>query len=209
MSTARSQHIGLTSRFRLAVDLATALFEFHKINWLHKSISSHNVVFFSRDSAHAWKLESPFITGFSHSRLNEAEQYSNLVHDQHEELRDYLHPTYRNSSAYTRYTVQYDYYSLGLVLLEIGCWRPLKGLIRKEVERKSSTEEIKQYLINTAKIVLPSTMGEKYSEAVVECLTGCNDSMTSGIVPALVVEEGNASLKFERLVIRVLASCSV
>ena len=115
------------------------------------------------------------------------------------ELRDFLHPRYRKANAFTRFIPEYDCYSLGLVLLEIGCGKPLQALIGKLVAQGKGTEEIREYLKDTARYLIPSTMGKKYSDVVLACLS---DDLVSD-------EVENASLKFERLVVRVLASCSV
>ncbi|KAK7943797.1 kinase-like protein [Apiospora aurea] len=41
----------------------------------------------------------------------------------------YQHPQYLEEDK--RYFIQYDYYSLGMVLLEIGIWSPLQDVVRK------------------------------------------------------------------------------
>jgi len=218
--------VALNDRFRLALDLSTALLEFHKIGWLHRGMSSHNVIFTSSyssassDGAETWetsfrKLQTgPFITGFAHSRPDEVGQFSNLTATTREleSLRDYLHPRYRGKEGTERFSVKYDYYSLGVVLLEIGLWKPLAGMIgkwnenartkqKKDKSFKLNSEEVRRELVATARRVLPATMGEKYSQAVVACLS---DELESG-----KNKDEDVSLKFEQLVLRVLGSCHV
>ena len=76
--------------------------------------------------------------------------------DQH---KKYHHPLYLE---HQRLTPEFDYYSLGLVLLEIGLWKLLDDMT---VGYKYwSSEELKQTLR------LKSTMGTSYREAVDSCL---------------------------------------
>jgi hypothetical protein len=58
--------------FRLANCLATSLSEFHKVDWVHKSISSLMIVFFKPRMAE-WKdyMIEPFFVGFLTSRQND------------------------------------------------------------------------------------------------------------------------------------------
>lgn len=199
ISENRASKVSLTSRFRLATELATAVLEFHKIGWLHKGISSHNVIFVTTgDGTGARNLRSPFITGFSHSRPDDPNQFSNLPEGkQGEVLRNYLHPKYQNNS--TRYVIHYDYYSLGLVLLEIGAWKPLADIIKESGSENLSPERISTRLKTMAEKSLPSTMGVQYSKAVLSCLSNELESK----------EPESSSLKFEQRVLRVLISCSV
>ncbi|XTI91178.1 hypothetical protein V2W45_1345814, partial [Cenococcum geophilum] len=99
----------------------------------------------------------------------------------------------------TRYVIHYDYYSLGLVLLEIGAWKPLADIIKESRSENLSPERISTKLKTMAEKNLPSTVGEQYSKAVLSCLS---DELESK-------EPESSSLKFEQQVVRVLASCSV
>lgn len=191
------QDISLSDRLRLAQDLGTAVFEFHKIQWLHKGISSHNVVFFSDSLPGAAKLVSPYITGFSHSRPNDISLLSNLAYGGDEELRAYLHPDYRRNEI-RKYTTEYDYYSLGLVLLEIGCWLPLKTLTEglKKQGKGTNTDTLREGLIWMAETLLPSTLGSTYSAVVGACL---GDKL----------KDDKIGLKFEESVVRPLKYCSI
>ncbi|KAI3317715.1 hypothetical protein HD806DRAFT_514092 [Xylariaceae sp. AK1471] len=185
--------VNLSDRFRLARDLAMALFEFHKIRWLHKSISSHNVIFVGDEAS--TKLSLPFITGFSHARPNEKCQFSNLIDGQDKELRQYLHPEYRRDD-FRKYKPSYDYYSLGLVLLEIASWMPLKDIIEQLEEPGDDSYAVREKLKNAAGEMVLSTMGTKYSSAVEACL---GDEL----------KDDDIGLRFEECVVRLLASCSI
>ncbi|KAI1778661.1 hypothetical protein F4818DRAFT_438815 [Hypoxylon cercidicola] len=134
--------VGLDDRVRLAHDLSAAVFEFHKMKWLHKNISSFSILFFGEKTVAAGgigqedslrkntgdgkgrlrkvNIGMPSLIGFSHSRPGNAD-YSNKMHSADEALFAYRHPDYAGADAVdissaTGYLAEYDYYGLGLVL---------------------------------------------------------------------------------------------
>ncbi|KAI1750909.1 hypothetical protein F4782DRAFT_227811 [Xylaria castorea] len=190
--------ISLDDRLRLAYSLATAVFEFHKMNWFHKNISSYNILFFNkRTAAYAINdadnedcvngrsddgingtirkvnLDMPSLIGFSHSRPGNAD-YSNKMHSAEEALFAYRHPDYAgadaaNLASASGYLAEYDYYGLGLVLLEIGLWYPLCKMVEvMDTERSKIRTELRQEWVPH----LVPTVGEAYAKAVDDCLSG-------------------------------------
>ncbi|RSM01319.1 hypothetical protein CEP52_008626 [Fusarium oligoseptatum] len=127
--------VSINERLRLARDLAAAVFEFHKIEWWHKSISSYNVLLFFYDDTtkvnrgksrttnegndpppRKLSLGRPSLIGFSHSRPGNAD-YSNKMHGDSARV-PYRHPRYAGADAPDAskaggYLAEYDYYSLG------------------------------------------------------------------------------------------------
>lgn len=202
--------ITLDERYRLAHDLAAAIYAFHKVGWLHKNISSYNVIFFrdeggganqrpgdisygagggSKSGAGKGKepqaeyaafsrlsLASPFLIGFSHARRNEEREYSNRTSgstggdEAAKTLRTYHHPRYYGSNSHrTPYRTAYDYHSLGLVLLEIGYWQPLRKLLyreEKDLDRLQRTEHLRHRRVPG----LAAYTGDVYAAAVAACL---------------------------------------
>jgi len=78
-----------------------------------------------------------------------------------------LHP----SSAYLKegkeYLPKYDYYSLGIVLLEIGFWMPIHELTEKLSQRY---EDRRQELLTKVAPLFRKVMGRGYFEAVRYCI---------------------------------------
>ncbi|KAK4182689.1 kinase-like domain-containing protein [Podospora australis] len=153
----------LGDRFKLAFALSDFLKELHTIGWLHEHINPHNVLFFNDGS-----LARPYIVGLNKSRPDGTFWLTDgptLDGD----LQDYQHPEY---FARGRYCRAFDYYSLGIVLLEIGLWRPLKVQLSSKKFQTMGMAEIRQELIRRAERRLGANMGVVYRDVVVWCLGG-------------------------------------
>lgn len=203
----------LGSKYRLAHSLACSIFEFHKTGWLHKRISSYNIVFFSRTpeaSSRDELIDNPYLVGFEHSRLDGSDDFSSLSEPDHVE---YQHP---NFSQWGRSCLELDFYSFGLVLLEVGLWKGLKEMTAGRSWEGITQEHFRRRLISRRVPQLGPTMGARYRDAVKACLEWeppayegfespndehgqkARDKERSILVP----------LEFQRLVLEPLASCS-
>ena len=135
----------LGQKFQLAQTLVDSILQFHTVSWFQKSISSYNVVFF-HERKRSWldRISDPFFVGYLHSRSKAVDAFTEgPTEDTHH--RDYQHPEYR--ARRSRFRTEYDYYSLGLILLEIGLWKPLdeiferlKRLYQEDVVTSPQTE---------------------------------------------------------------------
>ncbi|EWC47292.1 hypothetical protein DRE_03411 [Drechslerella stenobrocha 248] len=194
----------LQSRFQLASTLALSLFGFHKVGWLHKSISPYNVLFFinMRTTRMAHWLENPHMIGFNHSRQDDALAYT-LGPDDDKITSRYYHPDYSQKTApQVLYRLEFDYYSLGLVLLEIGIWDSLDNMLKGK-DFASNSEMLKQ-LQEKRVPLLGHFMGTNYQEAVQACLDGLNGSS-----PSDKGKNAELQFKFEKQVVEKLRQCSV
>ncbi|KAF4625316.1 hypothetical protein G7Y89_g12851 [Cudoniella acicularis] len=171
-------------RFYIARELATAVYYLLCTGWLHKGIRSHNVVLFERRKAGDPVLRTEatvYLLGFEFARPDQLGQKS-LNDKENEDLDLYRHPatasTRWGSDGYRihSYQKQYDIYSLGVVLLEIGLWRTavyLKNGYRERQRRgKISEETSSTCLQHKAMADLPFQMGQKYTDLVLHCLRG-------------------------------------
>ena len=160
----------LGDRFRLALNLATSLSALHTSGWLHKQLSSHNVLLFPQctasDRVGIWRIPRPFIVGFEYSRPNEQDADSEaVVNSLHQQ--PYRHPNSQGPRR-KRFCRAFDVYSLGVMLLEIGYWRPISQFVQdSEAPEKLLHNIVKHY----APRLSPKT-GTLYAQVVRNCFDG-------------------------------------
>ncbi len=168
----------LGDRFALAQSLSTILLDLHKASLVHKRISSLNIVFFLVPPASPLPIESslppsppsirkPYLIGFNHSRPNDPLAFSSGA-PRSPEARRYLAPEYVPTDH--RFCLEFDYYSFGLVLLEIGLWDTVAGMSGHI--KASSARELREKLLKGRVPMLGHLMGEAYRDAVRDCLMG-------------------------------------
>jgi serine/threonine protein kinase len=196
-----SKRPSLGDRFKLAHTLALSVLEFHKVGWSQKTISSFNIVFCKPADEHwtAYMTEPSFL-GYIASRQDEEGAFTEGPADD-ERLRRYLCPEYLID--WKRYEQHFDYYGLGLVLLELGLWSTIDGLLPDEEKKQRQPEELRVWLLRKAVPGLGQTMGKIYEKAVDECLRW---QLSPFNAP---VESSRASnwLRFSETVVEKLASC--
>ena len=131
-------------RFELVNSLAKALHEMHCTGWLHRNITSSNIYFLKTkhgSGIESLDLEKPYVAGFIAARS--FIHWSSSVWDT--EAQVHMHPGYllhRNWTEFKEhgdigdkrfYMPRHDYYSMGLVFLEIGMWRSLHSFLLRDV----------------------------------------------------------------------------
>ncbi len=152
----------LGDRIALALALCLCVAEFHAVGWLHHDLCADNIVF-----APSAPLRSPYVIGFNHSRPDEAGNCS--VQRSYDPSRlVYQHPAYRAPGGSARWTRAFDYYGLGVVLLEIGMWY---GVQRLENETRAEGAEGRREKLKGFAERLGAYVGEVWMEAVVFCLS--------------------------------------
>jgi hypothetical protein len=156
--------------FAIAHTLASSVLNFHKAGWLHKGISSSNLIFFPEiDEPVARSITSLYLIGFNHSRESNDFAFTEGPEDD-VEMRDYRHPDYRFGGTRIRFREEFDYYSVGIVLLELGQWRPMRKITRGK--ETLSPRQLRDHLLQEEVPVLGSYMGKLYRDAVEACLIG-------------------------------------
>jgi hypothetical protein len=179
-NTPGTELLSLDIRLQMAVRIARSLEAFHAIGWVHKSIRSDSILFFINDEKGQDDHEayaSPFISGFEFSRI--ATGPTDYTYDDNVENNLYRHPE-RQGLPQTAFTRIHDIYSLGVILLEIGLWKSVVTLYKRKAEelarrgggREFDAAQKKVWLISRAEKYLPYSMGSKYKDVVVLCLSG-------------------------------------
>ena len=192
----------LEHRFRLAHDLAVALRNFHEAGWLQKNISSFNIGFFHhRDKSWLDAMDKPYFVGFLYSRPSDDSAFTERIGNVSEWA--YQHPDYGRGLGTGRYRLQFDYYSLGLILLEIGRWQSLEHMSGLTGSPAKMRDEVRNNEVKR----LCRSMGSIYQNVTALCLgdefkpmEGMENS-TGGDV--------ELRLRFSEQVVNQLASCRV
>lgn len=135
-------------RFQLVTSLAKALHEMHCTGWLHRNISSSNIIFLKTkpgSGIESLDLEKPYMAGFHAARSFAASRSPGYLRLNFDALI-YRHPGYLlyrlwsesrprrgNTGDKLFYMPRHDYYAMGLVFLEIRMWRSLDSLLLRDV----------------------------------------------------------------------------
>lgn len=179
----------LEDRIRLAKNLSTALYQLQCSGWLHRNISSHNVVFFPVATRDGAKLEfsQPKVIGWQTARYDDQlciqrSEYSAVWRKNKwapQEL-PYIHPS--RPAARIRFKRSFDVYSLGIVLAEIAFWEPIDVLngegqsgLFSNFDQSSHAIHLQNFselVISTCKMELAGEVGGRYKSAVLWALEG-------------------------------------
>jgi serine/threonine protein kinase len=153
----------LNDKFTLSQAIASCIYSLHLTGWLHKSIRSSNFIYFSKQSQDLTALNicEPYLMGFQQSRQSRPGAFSDGSITTKE--RAFVHPSYQDG---VRFHSAFDYYSLGVILLEIALWRP----IDKVLAPGTSADALRLLLLEYAAKYVPKRMGTGYCEVVVACL---------------------------------------
>ncbi|KAI1323143.1 kinase-like protein [Xylariaceae sp. FL0255] len=166
----------LGDKFKLALALANFLKHFHTIGWLHQNFNSRNVLFFREDITFpsrtrtcplVGQLEQPYVVGLHKSRPDGS--LWQTAGPGSSDSSDYQHPDYARTG---RYQTRFDYYSLGVVLLEISYWRSLDSLLSGSKYQQMGASEIQDQLISRCKTKLASKVGIAFRDVVLRCMEG-------------------------------------
>ena len=170
----------LGERFKLAFKIANSIKELHMVGWVHKNICSRNIIFFEATDLNSHHeslpdiLSKPYLIDFRRSRptRDTTNTETNSSAKSGIVAQYSLHPDY---AAGTRLFQESDeYYSLGLLLLEIGSWATLDAFIDKFVEKSGSVKPdahaFRKMLVDKYVTRLSHLMGGAYSRTVMACL---------------------------------------
>ncbi|KAK0659743.1 hypothetical protein QBC41DRAFT_331334 [Cercophora samala] len=181
----------LEARIRMAYALCNAVLHLHSIGWYHKNLKSSNVLVFANSEGTAtgcWDFANPFLIGFDCSRPSTAETRNTVDFSTKDNI--YRHPDRWGRSA--RFEKHHDLYALGIILLELGCWRTLPKMDAKccGFEHVRDPSVLHDFLLKAAAEKLAHAAGTKYSEATLACLARRD--------PGVACEEGWQSQKLVR-----------
>jgi len=182
--------------FQLAQGLVSCVLDFHAVGWLHKSFMSENIVFFPVPrSSGAILIKEPYIIGFDHSRPTDSTFTLGPVEDLD---ADYQDPRYTQETGFCKL---FEYYSVGIVLLEVGLWRTFSSIAKKKEYRGYNQSAIRKAILQKYVPSLKSSMGTTYYKAVKACISG---ELGDRSTPDTEVEDA-----FQKRVVERLLSCKL
>lgn len=148
--------------FLLAKELAACIHALHKVGWLHKKISSHYILIFSPTEGDVHEhVASAVLAGFDDSRP----EASSVTLGPRIEHENYQHPVYTQSVGFRK---SFDFYSFGIVLLELGIWLRLSTI--RENHKSLDKKKFQETLLEEYVPQLGERMGSLYRDAVRFCL---------------------------------------
>ena len=172
----------LGDRLALACAIAESVFYLHTVSWLHKDITSDNIIFVqshSMEDSGNYKqvpeITSPILSGFDYSRPDLVDErsfrYNTVVANQLYRHPDLLQLKTRRSQK------SHDLYSLGVVLVEVALWQTIEAIVGIEV-RQSQVLEIGRKLStldekdNPLRQRLAAQVGDGFVGVISRCIAG-------------------------------------
>lgn len=158
-------HLSLSRRLSLAHALATTLLQLHTAGWLHKNLSSSNLIFLApRGSSSAYFLQTnPYVIGYEYARSDTRDAAKAFTHLPDTELEAdlYRHPKARGEGRET-YQKRFDLYALACIIVEFVMWRPLVEIF-EEYMTEGLREAIRDAQARNEVVELPA-LGELFGK---------------------------------------------
>jgi len=199
----------LSLRVQIALGLARSVFHLLSAGVLHKAIRSDSIMSPIHSLGSSRLDTSEFILcAFEFSRLDIPGQISRHARD-HNNIWDlYRHPMSTSKAWETKrykdkgYIAEYDIYSLGVVLAELGLWRDVHGLFTKAAAKAPAglaAEDFAPLFLNRVNLELPGMSGRRYAGVVRWCLEfGSKETSEQTTAELLMDYEKNVVLELMR-----------
>lgn len=166
----------VTDRIKLAHATANCLLYLHSVNWLHKGLRSHNIVFFPITNGRSALIDwsKPYLSGFDFARPARADEMTEVPGDV-PAYNMYRHPSTQGFGFGPResFRKSFDIYSLGVVLVELAHWKTIDKILDIEVGKVRLAAKIKDMLMEEKQIAdVGANMGELFENATRTCISG-------------------------------------
>lgn len=169
----------VTDRVKLAHAISNCLLYLHAVNWLHKGLRSHNIIFFRTTDGQV-DYAKPYLSGFDFSRPARADEMTDIPGPGDDaEYNLYRHPLAQstNPEERERFKKSFDIYSLGVLLVEIAHWASVEQVLGIDMNaargRPSIALKVREKLLADEQIAdLGASMGAVYETASRKCITG-------------------------------------
>ncbi|KAI9892908.1 MAG: hypothetical protein M1814_001067 [Vezdaea aestivalis] len=204
---AESRRPSLTERIHIASTLSETVLQLHTTGWLHKGISSRNVLFLEEGHLN-WircSAKGPYLAGYEYARADSPTEITETT-SSGSELEVYHHP---DLSAYPRpaFRKQFDIYALGCVLIEVVLWTKLQTLVSEKDSVDSERVATSRPPID-ADFASPMfqriafTAGNTIRDVIILCLT-------AGDFSDINDSNGQSAIHIQKTIVDKLKSCHV
>jgi serine/threonine protein kinase len=170
----------VTDRINLAQAVANCLLYLHSVNWLHKGLRSHNIVFFPSKSGKSSSIDyrKPYLSGFDFARPARPDELTEVPGD-NAEYNMYRHPNTQSTGFGPRESFRktFDIYSFGVVLVELAHWLTIDKVLKVDFSKARGklriAQEVRKTLLADRMVAdVGANMGEVYEEAMRRCIAG-------------------------------------
>lgn len=100
--------------------------------WVHKDISPAHIFFLKKqgpNESESGHFAEPYLSGFGYARESPPSAFSEEQQEVGEE-NAYRHPLAQGFRRDHPFRPQFDVYALGIVLIELGLWSSIKGILQ-------------------------------------------------------------------------------
>lgn len=184
----------LEHRLRLIKNVARAIAYLHSAQFVHKNIRPETILVLPPDPDPEHEGSSAVASGFPHAlgdaflvgfeTLRGVDFDSSMLGDTDMAASMYRHRSRWGPRPETVFTMLHDVYSLGVIMVEVGCWRSLRVLdthgqlslfhpciAGKEGKlRPQGAAKLHERLLFIAEAELPVFMGSGYAQVAIDCL---------------------------------------
>ncbi len=170
----------VTDRVALAHTISNCLLSLHIVDWLHKGLRSHNILFF-RAKDGSVDYSKPYLSGFDFSRPARPDEMTDVPGDD-AEFNLYRHPHAQstNPGERERFRKSFDIYSVGVIFVEIAHWATVDEILGISLNaargRPSIALRVRDNLLAREQVAeLAANMGRVYGDATRKCISGGRD----------------------------------
>lgn len=153
----------LEQRYQIAYSIGLTISILHATGWLHKGIRSHNILFLRHQDNIRWAR--PHLCRFAYSRPDKPDELSEKP-EHSERFNVYRHPLAQGQPG-EHYRQEYDIYSFGVLLFEIGIWTtafPLWNQDAQAFRRELTSKASRMKIIHR--------LGTPYYDLMMQCIDG-------------------------------------
>lgn len=208
----------VTERIKVAHAIANCLLYLHSVNWLHKGLRSHNIVFFPTSKIVKGRMKlaidysKPYLSGFDFARPARADEMTEIPGD-NGAYNMYRHPHTQGQGFGPResFRKSFDIYSLGVVLVELAHWRTVERVLGVEKGGLRVMGRIREMLLDEERIAdVGGNMGELYESATWKCIAGGEElGVGEGVDEMGDVGAARLSMRFYEDVVKRLGDVKV